>query len=195
MRSLRAVQVQAARTGIGCDVRKGLRQASDLRRNHPRLIPEVAPLAMNTLERMGFVQDVVISDDDVGYPIFTGAGRPSGRGFYRKMAGAHSSASSEAASKGVEVFGNLSLTHGLLKIKTKSTPVPNARQGGLVVGGLGFTHDPVDQKVRIFELIGIDDTVRGSLLSRAERIATEELNALLRGGRCQCLFSRNPAYP
>jgi N-acetylglutamate synthase-like GNAT family acetyltransferase len=152
-------------------------QASGLRRNHPRLIPEVAPLAMNTLERMGFVQDVVISDDDVGYPI---SQEPAGLQVEDLSEDGWSPLLriERGRVKGREVFGNLSLTHGLLKIKTKSTRYLMARQGGLVVGGLGFTHDPVDQKVRIFELIGIDDTVRGSLLSRAERIATEELNAL-----------------
>jgi len=52
-----------------------------------------------------------------------------------------------------------------------------ARQNGAVVGGLGFTHDPIDQKVRIFELIGIHDQIKGKLLGKAEQIAREDLNA------------------
>jgi hypothetical protein len=42
---------------------------------------------------------------------------------------------------------------------------------------LGFTHDPIDDKVRIFELIGIDDAVKGVLLGTADRIAREDLHA------------------
>jgi len=71
----------------------------------------------------------------------------------------------------------LSLAHGFFKIKTQSTRYLMARQNGAVVGGLGFTHDPIDQKVRIFELIGIHDQIKGKLLGKAEQIAREDLNA------------------
>jgi CRP-like cAMP-binding protein/RimJ/RimL family protein N-acetyltransferase len=151
--------------------------APDLRRNHPRLIPEAAPLAMSTLERMGFVQDVVVVEDDVGYPSL------------EKPADLQVDDLSEEGwspllriergrVRGREIFGNLSLSLGLLKIKTKSTRYLMARRDGVVVGGLGFTHDPVDQKVRIFELIGFDGWVKGTLLSRAVQIATEELKVV-----------------
>lgn len=149
----------------------------DLRRNHPRLIPEAAPLAMHTLEHMGFGQDVVVVDDDVGYPV---SEEPvdltvedlSEDGWSPLLR------IERGRVKGRDVFGNLSLSHGLLKIKTKRTRYLMARRDGAVVGGLGFTHDPVDQKVQIFELIGFDDAVKGCLLSRAEKIATEELAAV-----------------
>jgi hypothetical protein len=45
-----------------------------------------------------------------------------------------------------------------------------------VLGAVGFTHDPVDRKVRIFELIEFDDAVKGYLLASVDKIAREELN-------------------
>lgn len=152
----------------------------ELRRNHPRVIPEVAPLAMRVLHDMGLTPDVVVVEDD-GYPAEQRGAEP--------MKGVEIEDLSEQGwspllriergrVRGREVFGNLSLSHGFFKIKTESTRYLVARQDGGIVGGLGFTHDPVDRKIRIFELIGINDSVKGQLLYRVECISREDLKAL-----------------
>lgn len=157
-------------------------QTPELRRNHPRLIPEVAPLAMRVLDDIGLAPDVVVVEEEDGYP----SAEESGRG---RTDGVEIRDLSEQGwspllriergrVRGREVFGNLSLSHGFFKIKTESTRYLMARQDGGIVGGLGFTHDPVDQKIRIFELIGITDSVKGRLLDRADRMAREDLKAL-----------------
>jgi N-acetylglutamate synthase-like GNAT family acetyltransferase len=157
-------------------------QNPDLRRNHPRVIPEVAPLAMRVLEDIGIGSDVVVVEEEDGYPAAEEFNSPAGQTDFEIEDLSEQGWSpllriERGRVKGREVFGNLSLAHGFFKIKTQSTRYLMARQGGAVVGGLGFTHDPIDQKVRIFELIGIHDQIKGKLLRKAEQIAREDLNA------------------
>ena len=154
----------------------------DLRRNHPRVIPEAAPLAMRVLESIGLGSDVVVVEEDDGYPSAEEIDSTAGQTNFEIEDLSEQGWSpllriERGRVKGREVFGNLSLAHGFFKIKTQSTRYLMARQGGAVVGGLGFTHDPIDQKVRIFELIGIHDQIKGKLLRKAEQIAREDLNA------------------
>jgi CRP-like cAMP-binding protein/GNAT superfamily N-acetyltransferase len=156
---------------------------SDLRRNHPRVIPEVAPLAMSVLDRVGLVPDVVVVDKEDGYPTSREAERGShGEDFeiedLSEKGWSPLLRIERGRVRGREVFGNLSLSHGFFKIKTESTRYLMAKEGNAVVGGLGLTHDPIDEKVRIFELVAINDVVKGRLLNEAERVAREELNAL-----------------
>jgi N-acetylglutamate synthase-like GNAT family acetyltransferase len=155
----------------------------DLRRNHPRVIPEVAPLAMRVLKNIGLGSDVVVVEEDDGYPAADELDSPSMQKDFEIEDLSEQGWSpllriERGRVKGREVFGNLSLAHGFFKIKTQSTRYLVARQNGAVAGGLGFTHDPIDQKVRIFELIGIHDLVKGKLLRRVEQIAREDLNVI-----------------
>jgi len=148
----------------------------ELRRNHPRLIPELAPLAAHALRAMGIDPDVVVADEEAGYP----RGRSDGGLRVEELSEQGWSPLlriERGRVRNREVFGNLSLSHGFFKIKTDSTRYLVASREA-VAGGLGLTHDPVDGRVRIFELIGFDDEVKGRLLSEAERLAREELGAV-----------------
>lgn len=155
---------------------------TELRRNHPRLIPEIAPLAMRALEGMGLSQDIVVVEEENGYPEAEDAA-VTGRGELRIEDLSEQGWSpllriERGRVRGREIFGNLSLSHGFFKIRSDSTRYLVARQGSGIVGGLGFTHDPVDQKIRIFELIAMNDSVKFQLLARVDRIAREELDSL-----------------
>jgi RimJ/RimL family protein N-acetyltransferase len=155
---------------------------AELRRNHPRLIPEVVPLAMRALEGMGLSQDIVVVEEENGYPEAedpVGTGRGDMRIEDLSEQGWSPLLRIERGRvRGREIFGNLSLSHGFFKIKSDSTRYLVARLDNSIVGGLGFTHDPVDQKIRIFELIAINDAVKFQLLARVDHIAREELNSL-----------------
>jgi len=155
-------------------------RVEDLRRNNPHVIPEIAPLAMHVLEQVGIEPDVIVTEAD-GYP----TPRPRGSGnrrFQIEDLSERGWSSLLRIERGRvaqrEVFGNLSLSHGFFKIRTQDTRYLVARYGATVLGGLGFSHDPIDQKVRIFELIGFDETVKGALLDEVDRLAQEELEAV-----------------
>ncbi len=152
----------------------------ELRRNNPHVIPEIAPLAMHVLKQAGIEPDVIVAEAD-GYP----TPRPRGTGTRRFQIEDLSERGwspllriERGRVEQREVFGNLSLSHGFFKIRTQDTRYLVARYGAAVLGGLGFSHDPIDQKVRIFELIGFDETVKGALLDEVDRLAQEELKAV-----------------
>ncbi|MBL7076770.1 MAG: GNAT family N-acetyltransferase [Kiritimatiellae bacterium] len=151
----------------------------DLRRNNPRVIPEIAPLAMHVLEQVGITPDVIVSDAD-GYPTPRPRGITNKRFLIEDLSERGWSPLlriERGRVEGREVFGNLSLSHGFFKIRTQKTRYLVARDGAAILGGLGFSHDPIDQKVRIFELIGFDNAVKGALLDEVDRLAREELDA------------------
>ncbi len=148
--------------------------AVELRRNHPRVIPEVALLAKTVLAGAGLPEDVVVTDEELGYP--TDATfeleRLTTRGFAPLLR------IERGRLRNREVFGGkISLSHGFFQISNSRTDYLVARQRGVVVGAVGFVNDPIDRKVRIFELVEFDDAVKGFLLSEVDRVAREELGA------------------
>ncbi|MCX7935737.1 MAG: cyclic nucleotide-binding domain-containing protein, partial [Planctomycetota bacterium] len=76
-----------------------------------------------------------------------------------------------------EIFGNFSLSHGFFRIANSNSHYLVARDGDAFVGAVGFTHDPIDRKVRIFEVIDFSDEVKGFLLNAVDNIAREEMKA------------------
>ena len=155
--------------------------AREQRRNHPRLIAEAAPLAMAALSGLELPADVIVVDDEAGFPgTVSEDERPSRRVEIEDLSEQGWSPLlriERGRVRGRDLYGNLSLAHGFFKIRTDATRYLVAREGGNIVGGLGLTHDPVDRKVRFFELIGLDDEIKGRLLGQAERLARETLQA------------------
>lgn len=149
-------------------------EALTLRKNNPRVIPEAARVAQEALGNLGLPSDVIVEDGADGYPtapccqierltqeglsplLRIERGRLSGR----------------------EVFGKFSLLHGFFGIAEKTSHYLVARDGAAVLGAVGFTYDPIDQKVRILELIEFNDAVKGYLLAEVDRIAREEFGAV-----------------
>lgn len=148
--------------------------ATELRRNNPRVIPEIALLAQTVLHWMGLPMDVIVEEESEGYPT------------------TESFSIERLEQKGVtpllriergrlrqrEVFGNLCLDYGFFRIAANNSHYLVARADQAVLGAVGFTHDPIDQKVRILELIEFDDAVKGYLLSAVDQLAREEFGAL-----------------
>lgn len=150
-----------------------------LRRNHPRLIPEAAALAAAAMEGLGLAPDAIIADEAEGYP--TPAPDVCGNCRVEELAEQGWSPLlrvERGRVRGREVFGNLSLSHGFFKIRNDTTRYLVARDGGAILGGIGLSHDPIDRKVRVFELIGSTDPVKGLLLAATVQLARERLGAV-----------------
>jgi GNAT superfamily N-acetyltransferase len=140
--------------------------ALELRRNHPRVIPEVLPLAHLAMEHCCTPCDSIVDDDAQPYP---------GDRTYELL---------ELSTEGYapllriergrvrhrEVFGPARLHYGFFKLRARQSTYLLAREDGRVVGAIGFTHDPVEKVVRIFELISLDDAVPRFLLTEIERL-------------------------
>ena len=147
--------------------------AKELRRNNPHVIAEVSVLAQTVLRNMDFPVDIIVEDETDGYPI----GKDYEIEHLQNQTGISSLLRIERGRiSNREIFGNFSLSHGFFRISDPKTNYLIARQNGAVVGAVGFSHDPIDKKVRIFELIEFDDAAKGCLLANVDRIAREEFN-------------------
>lgn len=148
--------------------------ARELRRNNPRLIPEAALLAQTALKSLDMPVDVIVQEEPDGYPtdetfvverLMEKGVTPLlriERGRVRQR----------------ELFGHFSLSHGFFRISDSNSHYLVARDGTAVLGAVGFTHDPIDCKVRIFELIEFNDAVKGYLLAAVDKIAREEFGVV-----------------
>jgi len=144
--------------------------ALSLRRNHPRIVPEVHELAGAAMENVGIPYDAIIDEEAAAYPHggdfeveelgtegYTGLLRIE-RGRVRKR----------------EVFGPLRLHYGYFKLKAARSTYLIARREGRIIGAIGFIHDTTNRVIRVFELISLDDQVIRVLLEELERRYLDE---------------------
>jgi GNAT superfamily N-acetyltransferase len=140
-------------------------EALALRRNHPRVIPEAYALAQLALQHCGLPTDVVVDDESAAY-------RPA-EGLEARELTAEGYSPLLRIERGRvrhrEVFGAMRLHYGLFKLRSSRSHYLLAMNGDRVEGGLGWTEDPIDRVVTVFELIALDDAVARFLLERLER--------------------------
>jgi ribosomal protein S18 acetylase RimI-like enzyme len=149
--------------------------ALDLRNNHPRIIPEVHALAHMAMENCALTPDVIVDEDAVAYP-------PDGRFEVQELT-AEGYAPLLRIERGRvrhrEIFGPARLHYGIFRLKTGKSRYLIAREDGRIAGAIGFTLDPVDKAVRIFELISLRDEVIHFLLRELERASREKWDCLI----------------
>jgi len=154
-------------------VTKLFKPALSLRRNNPRVIACIYPMAAKSMQNLGLPVDLIVEDDVDGYP--------TEKSFDIKEL------QSEGVSpllriergriKNPELFGNLSLSYGFFKIATNQSHYLVAVDKGITLGAIGFTIDNIDRKVKVLELIEFDDEVKGFLLSTLVKLAPEKYSA------------------
>lgn len=138
--------------------------ARDLRRNNPRVIPEVFLLGQQALQNLGFRNDLIAVDDVEGYEIGTEfeveelreEGLPSLLRIERgRLSGRH-------------VFGNLQLSYGIFLLQARNSNYLVARMDGRIVGAIGFTMDTIGRSIKVLELIGLRNDVLGFLIKELD---------------------------
>jgi ribosomal protein S18 acetylase RimI-like enzyme len=147
--------------------------AARLRKNHPRVIPEVQPLATLALSNCGLPADAVVDEEAPAYP--------DGETFVVQDMTSDGYSSLLRIERGRvrnrELFGPVRLHDGVFKLRSSRSRYRIASESGHVTGAVGFTYDPADQAARIFELIALSDRVVRFLLAQLERECRE-------GGEC-----------
>jgi N-acetylglutamate synthase-like GNAT family acetyltransferase len=144
--------------------------ALDLRKNHPRVIPEVCPLAQLALANCCLAPDAIVDEDAPAYP-------PGGVFEIQELTTEGYAALLRIERGRVrhrEIFGPVRLHYGIFKLQARRSRYLIAREDGRIAGAVGFTLDPVDRAVRIFELIALHDEVIRFLLSDLERSCREK---------------------
>jgi hypothetical protein len=134
------------------------------------MIPEAYPLAYLAMQNCGLSPDAIVDEDSAPYP--------SGQGYEIEELTTEGYASLLRIERGRvrhrEIFGPLRLHYGLFKLQSRRSTYLIARETGRVMGAVGFTLDPVEKTVRIFELIVLHDDVVRVLLSELERFCRLE---------------------
>lgn len=153
-------------------------EALDLRRNNPRIVPEVQALAHAVQDLTGLPRDQVIDQDAPPYPhdddfeleALTSEGLPAllriERGRLRRR----------------EVFGPIRLQYGFFKLAAKRADylvaygaAPPGRKPP-IAGAVGYIHDAVERSLRIFELIASNERAIRFLLERLLAQCRDELS-------------------
>ncbi len=142
-----------------------------LRRNNPRIIPEAYSLAGCVMSQPPLTPDFIVDEDSAPYP--------SGGDYTIEQLQAEGYPALLRIERGRvrnrEVFGPIRLDYGFFKLQARQTSYFLARCGGQIVGAVGYTMDPVERTVRVFELISLADDVVRFLLAELERKCREEL--------------------
>ncbi len=142
-----------------------------MRRNNPRIIPEAYALANAVMSQPPLRPDFIVDDDAAPYP--------SGGDYTLEQLQAEGYPALLRIERGRvrnrEIFGPMRLDYGFFKLQARQTSYFLARAGGHIVGAVGFTLDPVEHTVRVFELIALADDVVRFLLAELERKCREEM--------------------
>lgn len=140
-------------------------EALSLRRNHPRVIPEVYPLAQLALEHCGLRCDTVVDEDSSAYH--------GGEGLAAHEMTTDGYATLLRIERGRvrhrEIFGPLRLHYGLFKLHAEHSHYLLATDHDRIVGAVGWHEDTMDRTIRIFELIALADGVARFLLTALEK--------------------------
>jgi len=150
--------------------------ALQLRRNHPRLIPEAHRLATQALQNCGLCADVIVDEESAAYPqcdrFDLEEFRTEGYSTLLRI--------ERGRIRHREIVGPLRLHYGLFQLRARHSTYLVARERGEIVGAVGFAVDDVEKTVRIFELISLNEEPIRCLLNQlvslcAEKWATEQL--------------------
>jgi RimJ/RimL family protein N-acetyltransferase len=147
--------------------------ALSLRRNNPRVIASIYPMAAKSMQNLGLPVDLIVEDDVDGYPTEKSFDVEE----LQSIGVSPLLRIERGRVKNPEVFGNLSLSYGFFKIATNQATYLVAKEEGVTLGAIGFTVDNVDKKVKVLELIEFDDEVKGFLLATLVRLAGERYGA------------------
>lgn len=148
--------------------------ALSLRRNNPRVIASIYPMAAKSMQNLDLPVDLIVEDEIEGYPT-----EKSFKIIELSSTGVSPLLRIERGRiKNPEIFGNLSLSYGFFKIATNQAHYLVAQEKGITLGAIGFTIDKIDKKVKVLELIEFDDEVKGFLLTTLVKMATEKYGAM-----------------
>lgn len=145
-------------------------RALELRRNNPRIVPEIYALACEAMQNCGLEADAIVDEESGPYPFGPGfsVSELTTEGYSRLMR------IERGRVRNREVFGPLRLQYGFFKLITHHSKYLVAREGGHIVGAIGFTLERRDGIVRVFELIPLRDDAIRYLLAELELRCREE---------------------
>jgi GNAT superfamily N-acetyltransferase len=142
----------------------------ELRRNNPRVVPEIYQLAATSLEACRVPVDPIVDEDSEPYPFGHGftVSELTTDGYSRLLR------IERGRIRNREIFGPMRLQYGYFKLISHHSKYLVAREGAHIVGAVGFTLERLDRVVRVFELISLRDEVIRFLLGELEQRCQDE---------------------
>jgi predicted N-acetyltransferase YhbS len=136
----------------------------ELRRNNPRVVPEVAPLAGLAMDGVGLSPDFIVDETEppLGYPEELTFEEMTAEGYAPLLRLERGRLLQR------DVFGPMRLQYGFFRLQARNSRYIIARNGSEIVGALGFIHDANERAARVFEMIHIEDGVVRGLLGELE---------------------------
>ena len=145
-------------------------EALELRRNHPRIIPEAYQLAGVAMDQVGIRRDFIVDENAPAYP--------HGGDFKIQELSAQGYSSLLRIERGRlrkrEIFGPLRLHYGFFRLRAEHSNYLIAWNGDHIAGAIGFTLDKCEGLVRVFELICLEDQAVRLLLNELEKRCCDE---------------------
>ncbi len=145
-------------------------EALELRRNHPRIIPEAYQLAGVAMDQVGIKRDFIVDENAAPYP--------HGGEYTIQELSAQGYSSLLRIERGRlrkrEIFGPLRLHYGFFRLRAEHSNYLIAWEGDHIAGAIGFTLDRCEAMVRVFELICLEEQAVRVLLHELEARARDE---------------------
>ncbi len=138
-----------------------------LRKNNPRIIPEVYPIAHLVFDYLGIHFDAIVDEESPSYPhdeefIVEELTTEGYTNLLRIQRG---------RIQNREIFGPMRLNYGFFKLSVRNARYLLLKSEKRIVGAIGFLLDEHEKSMRVFELITIHDQGIRFLLSELERKA------------------------
>jgi GNAT superfamily N-acetyltransferase len=144
--------------------------ALSLRRNHPHVIPEVYPMAQLALAHCALPCDAIVDEASNAYPDAADLSlRELTTEGYATLLRIE-----RGRVRHREIFGPLRLHDGLFRLQSERSHYLLAMDHDRIMGAIGWNRNGVDQILRVFELIALDDPIARFLLAGLERTCREE---------------------
>jgi len=128
--------------------------ALDLRRNNPRIIPEVYDLAEESLRGFELPCDLIVDASAAPYPPVEWSPRLealSTTGYASLLRIERGRVANR------EIFGPLRLNYGFFRRRARHSHYLLMKKDGRILGAIGYVWDPVESGLRVFELISVSD--------------------------------------
>lgn len=141
-----------------------------LRRNNPRMIPEVSRIAALSLANCGLPVDTIVDESTPPFPYSEDfqVGQMKTEGYTSLLR------IERGRIRHREVFGPIRLHYGMFQIQAHHSHYLIARRQGRVAGGIGFMMDETEKIAKIFELISENDEPIRLLISELIRRCEQE---------------------
>ena len=138
-------------------------------------LPQVAELAIATLENLRIVNPIVVRDGACGYPLQSdlkiSAATPEDYQAWRAQAA--------ASNPPQELSGRFNMGSGHMRVPPKQ-PMRAflGQKDGKIVAGLAYYFDEMDRCARLSESFSCDDVSMGALMAHALKAVQEQLGAV-----------------